>query len=283
MKVERVLVTPELAKKLLLSSPGNRSLRKHRVETYRDAMTQGEWLENGDTICLYEDGTLQDGHHRLTACVEAGVPFYTLMVTGISRSAGLTKDIGAPRTNKDNLGFLESLKPEDAGIIDGLARHVIVHDEGWESWISPGGMSMRFLTPIRVSAWFKDNKELCLESLEFSKSIIKRGNRMCPKRSVAAIHMLGCRKDQYLTEDFLSQVFLGHGISPGSTEDNLRTVLLSVAMGARKMKPNVRLLTIAKCLRSVIAGRSIKHSGNIPFRVGTDSVPFFWSSDQEGS
>lgn len=282
MKIERTLITPEFAKSLLETSPGNRSLRKHRVEALKDAMLRGEFYENGDTICLYEDGSLQDGHHRLTACVESGVSFYALVVFGISKSAALTKDLGAPRTNKDNLTFLEQMKPEDAGIIDGMARHLIVHDAGWESWPAPSGTAMKLVTPMRVSEWLKENRAQAYESMEFSKKVVRRGNRMCPKRSVAAIHALGCRVDRELTEQFLGQVFLGHDVRPGSTEDHLRTILLSVAMGSRKMIPKIRLLTIAKSLRSVLAGRGIKHLGNMTYSPARDSVPFFPSEKPEG-
>lgn len=281
MNVERILITPEIARDMLKSSPGNRTLRKHRVEALKDAMLRGEFFENGDTICLYEDKSLQDGHHRLTACVESGVSFYALVVTGISKPAALTKDTGSPRTNRDILTFREELKPEEAGIVDGMARHVIVHDNGWESWAAPSGTSAKLVTPVRVSEWLQNNRSDAFSSLEFCKEVVRRGNRMCPKRSVAAIHMLGCRVDREKTEEFLSKVFLGHEVYPGSTEDNLRTLLLAIAMGSRKMAPKVRLLTIAKSLRSVLAGRGIKHIGNMPFAPGRDSVPFFASQTLE--
>lgn len=275
MHVNRELVTPEKAALWLSTSPGNRNLRQHRVEAYRQAMLAGEWLENGDTICFYSDGGLQDGHHRLEACVKSGASFYTLVVRGLTKSAGLTKDTGAPRTNKDNLAFYENLAPEEAAIIDGLARHVIVHDQGWESWPQPGGNSMKFVTTLRVSEWLSHNKEAAIDSLHFSKNVVKRGNRMLPKKSVAAMHFLGVRQDEETACEFLSQVFLGHRIIPGSTEDHLRGILLSVAMGSRKMPPKQRMLTVAKCMRAVLAGRSIKHSSNAAFRPNSDAVPFF--------
>ena len=94
MKVEQVLITPILAQKLLDSSKGNRSIRKMRVDGYAKQMASGEWHDNGDTVRVYADGCLQDGHHRLAAIVKSGVPMRTILVTGITKEAALTVDKG---------------------------------------------------------------------------------------------------------------------------------------------------------------------------------------------
>ena len=272
---ERTLITPDLARQMLASSKGNRGIRKNKVEAYKEALLAGEWEENGDTIRFYDDGSCQDGHHRLTACVESGVAFYALVVRGLTQRAAQTVDKGAIRSNADELALHSGMAPDDARIASGIARHVIMHDLGFDSWCAPGGGSAKHLTAIRVSRWVEENRQTVVGAIEFSKRIVRKGNTMMPKAAVAALYILGSRVSEEESADFLEQVFLGYNITPGSTADHIRDTLLAAAMGGRRMPLNQRFLSTAKCMRSVLAGRTIKHKQNVTFRPSTENTPSF--------
>lgn len=272
--VERTYITPELASRFLGTSNGNRGIRRNKVDSYKSDMLQGNWFENGDSIRFYEDGSLQDGHHRLAACVESGISFYSLVVRGVTKDASKTVDKGASRSNKDELTMHHGLQPEDAGIAASMIVKIVVHDYGSDSWgHSSGGLS-KLTTATKATEFYEKNKDKIKVSIEFSKSVIGRGNTMLPKSDVAALHFLGSRVDQDVTESFLTKVFSGYGVEQGSTSDHARNILLACAMKTRRMTKKDRVYTAAKCLKTELAGRSIKHKGNASFG-SNDKTPFF--------
>ena len=273
----RVQVTPELAEALLATSPGNRGLRATKVAEFKAALLAGDWKENGDSIRIDEKGNLIDGHHRLECCIAAGVSFYTFIVTGVPCDAAKTIDKGSQRSNKDELTMHRGFTPADAGIVAGMARNVITHDMGFESWVRPPGNSSKYLYTEKLFEWVDSNLDQVAMAVEFSKEVIMRGNLMLPKSSVAALHFLSARQDKNAAESFMRQVFLGHNVTPKSTQDNLRTILLQAAMKTRKMTSRTAFLTAAKCLRSHLAGRKITSVGNAVFYDNRDNVPFFKS------
>ena len=96
--IELVTITPEIASKLLETNFNNRPINNGRVKALAKDMLMGKWEINGETIKIYEDGTLSDGQHRLSACVEANIPFKTYIVRNVSKNALTTIDCGEKRS-----------------------------------------------------------------------------------------------------------------------------------------------------------------------------------------
>lgn len=91
-------ITPAKAKEYLNTTIGNRPLSKVFVRSYADTMKQGKWLLNGVPIIFDVDGHLRDGHHRLQAVIEAGIPVKFDVCRGASSEAFTTYDCGRHRT-----------------------------------------------------------------------------------------------------------------------------------------------------------------------------------------
>lgn len=100
---ELVVMTPERASDLLKNNVGNRSVSQMAVDRLARDMTAGVFRFNGDAIRVRVDGVLADGQHRLLACVQSGVSFKTMLVTGLDREDMLTLDRGRKRSIGDNL------------------------------------------------------------------------------------------------------------------------------------------------------------------------------------
>lgn len=98
-----VTITPEIASEMLKHNVGNRKINQANVKRIAEDMLAGDYKLNGETIKIYEDGTLADGQHRLTACVLANVPFQTYIVRNIKKDVLPTIDCGKTR------GLVESL------------------------------------------------------------------------------------------------------------------------------------------------------------------------------
>ncbi|MCW3018705.1 MAG: hypothetical protein JWN10_1013 [Solirubrobacterales bacterium] len=99
--IERI--TPAKARKILRSNGHNRNLRRARVESFAEALSRGEWVLNGETIKIAEDGTLLDGQHRLEAVIAAGVSMRTVVVRALPVEAQDTVDTGRKRRLADLL------------------------------------------------------------------------------------------------------------------------------------------------------------------------------------
>lgn len=93
-----VTITPEIAERLLKSNVNNRPINTSRVKALAQDMALGKWGLNGETIKIYNDGTLADGQHRLSACVMSGVPFQTYIVRNLQKEVLPTIDCGEKRS-----------------------------------------------------------------------------------------------------------------------------------------------------------------------------------------
>lgn len=103
---EKVFVTPEMASEWLAYNDGNRRLIVNHVAALAAVLSRGEWTLNGATVKFSSSGRLLDGQHRLTACVQAGVGFWTYVVYGLDDSAFDTIDTTvAPRKASDILSI----------------------------------------------------------------------------------------------------------------------------------------------------------------------------------
>ena len=78
-------IMPESAEELLRRNlPGaNRKASLSTIIYYAHQMKAGEWPLTGQPLIFDADGKLVDGQHRLWACLLAGVPFTTFVVTDI--------------------------------------------------------------------------------------------------------------------------------------------------------------------------------------------------------
>lgn len=96
-------ITPPIARMMLDSSAGNRSMRQWYVDLLAHAMRRGEWRVTSQGIGFDVLGHLNDAHHRLSACVQAGVSFDSVVVFGLRVDAYQVIDVGMKRTTGDLL------------------------------------------------------------------------------------------------------------------------------------------------------------------------------------
>jgi hypothetical protein len=96
-------VTPDLARDWTVLNTRNRPVRYTKVAQYARDMSAGKWLLNGETIKISTDGTILDGQHRLYACMQADVPFETIVIRGLPLEAQDTIDTGMARKFADQL------------------------------------------------------------------------------------------------------------------------------------------------------------------------------------
>lgn len=100
---EVATITPEIAEQMLTANGGNRRIIRHNYAKIKDEIASGNWKVNGVPIIVSSCGKLNDGQHRLLACVETGVSFQTLVTFGVTRHSRDTVDLGSARRVSDML------------------------------------------------------------------------------------------------------------------------------------------------------------------------------------
>ena len=96
-----ILITPMIAEEWLKSSLGNRTISANVVNQYADSIKNGTWLNNGEAICIDEDGHLRNGHHRLWAVIKANKPQEFYVTTGLPAKDCVLYDRGRTRSTRD--------------------------------------------------------------------------------------------------------------------------------------------------------------------------------------
>jgi len=98
-------VTPDDARKWLNNMGYNRNLRQRVVDKYARQMEHEAWKDTGEPIHFGEDGTLQNGQHRLHAIIQCGKSLRMLIVRNVPAGAQTAMDQGPKRTGGDALGY----------------------------------------------------------------------------------------------------------------------------------------------------------------------------------
>lgn len=76
-------ITPEMASAMLAANTANRKVIASHLKRLEATFRAGEMKLNGDAIRISVSGVLLDGQHRLMACANTGIGFYTLVVRGL--------------------------------------------------------------------------------------------------------------------------------------------------------------------------------------------------------
>jgi hypothetical protein len=129
MFTERMTITPDFAAMVLekFAPPGtNRRLRRLYVAQMAREIQAGRWnVHTHQGIAFRLDGILQDGQHRLAACVESGVAIVALVTYGQPDNVFEVLDQGTARTAADLIQRAGLDVPSHNNAAS-LARQVIV-------------------------------------------------------------------------------------------------------------------------------------------------------------
>ena len=94
LKFSVVEITPKDAEVLLSKYLHNRPISRDNINKYAIQMSEGKWHLNGEAIIINDKGLTDNGYHRLAACIQAGVPFQTVLIEGVKHETWTTIDTG---------------------------------------------------------------------------------------------------------------------------------------------------------------------------------------------
>jgi len=269
----RVEITPEIAKEWLEKSKGNRSIRRGNVEPIKADIRAGDWKYNGDRIRFLPDGTLYDGHHRLTACFESGMTIVSDTFV-MDYDAKPTVDKGVSRSTADLMAMEHGVSPQKSKDVAAAIRMMTMHDNTNSSdWarVTSKVYGAEFLTEHALQRYYLTNKDDIDEAADWVHEHVKRQNTLISKSQAISFLCLASRRyGKTNAYGYLYSVVTGYGIDPGSTADHIRNALLAVKMKQRKMATSHKLYSIIKGFKSIMAGRTIKHPHNAVYRPSAE-------------
>lgn len=214
IKTEVIKITPELAAEWLQRrNVTNRPLSRRMLAMMVDDMREGRWQLTGEALIFDANGRLTNGHHRLTACIKAGVPFTSLVVRGVEPSAVFVQDTGRART----AGNMATIMDIPQGKHSTAAARILLCYEGGDFLTTyTGGVGGPTKTQI---------VEDCLSRPRFAESVL--AGRKCSEvlfcGVASACHWLFSQKDRALAEEFFHKVQTGAGMEAGDPVLMLRS------------------------------------------------------------
>jgi hypothetical protein len=261
-----VTVTPEMAMKWLdETNTKNRPVRETWVARLAADMKAGRWRgQNGEAIRFDTSGRLVDGQHRLWACTQSGMPFDTLLITGVDEEDYGTIGIGRPKSFGDFLGPVHGEK--NVYLLASMVRLVYRWQHGnldskgnVDPTIAELEITLRDHPGIRESA----NRVASMAQLK----------RILTSSFAGLIHYAGYLEGKTaMVESFLERLGSGLGLMDDDPVYHLRKFLLS----QRGIRPGYRRPTqvyiLALAIKAWTASKEEKRIKALQFRTG-DAFP----------
>lgn len=245
-------IDPETAKQYLKKNDSNRKIRKKQVQYLARQMKNNEWSLNGQGITFSSTGRLLNGQHRLLACIEAGVPFQTLVVRGVANEAFAKIDTGAPRSAADVLRSHDFHK----ATIAGAAIRLLIHMEKLDAGLPNNGWNDK-TEPHKVLAYAKRHRRLLDESLGIldteTKAVFK------PQSIFVALYLFLHRRNASKCKQFFEALAYGEKLSKRDPVYKLRQLLINQDPKKQRRNNQWRSAITIKAWNAWMNGESVEH------------------------
>jgi hypothetical protein len=195
----------------------NRHVVPSLVRRYAEDMANGNWELSGAPVVFDEHGALIDGQHRMLACIQADVPFTTVVVRGVAEQAKDVLDTGKSRTLGDLLRWREE---KNYNNLAATVRYC------WRWCINGVAMSRPVPSNRQALAWLADHPDV-RDAVELGGEFHKRGGLRVPPSVVAAFAFRASSFDAEAVEDFYQLLNTGAGHESGSGPLGFRNWVLN--------------------------------------------------------
>lgn len=253
MKTYIATITPQKAARILeRNMKNNRNVKQWQVAQLADVIKRGEWMLNGESIKIDTNGDLQDGQHRLLACVKAGKPIETVVVEGVEPECYITQNTGTKQGLRDVLKVRSVQNYAYVSTI--ISSYIFLRDYSVTSHNIGEKATNSQLYAEYLSKW-----ELYDEIASFMRKIISR-TRTMPLADIGGVITL-LIADRYYPKEKIFAFF--DMVSDYKNFDNatcvtMREVLRRDAESDRKMPKRTRMHYYYVALRHYLAGREVK-------------------------
>jgi len=276
-----VLVTPEIARELLLKNSSNRPMNESTVRWYKRQMEAGQWTISGQTISISDDGRLMDGQHRLKAVILSNksimfnisynIPFGSFVNYDSLRTRGVC-DVFA-------ISGITNYK----SISSAISRYWLLHNNnlsyagfgGTTAMTSTGGAPKRDkvkLTNFESLAVYERYKNHFDMIVPVSNRCYEKIKLFPPAQiaGIMAILIIDKNHNPDKVFSFFTQLFMNENVENESIY-NLREKLISGEIGNYKIISRLKYIFLVKCWNAFVLGKVIKKY----YFADSDVIPEF--------
>lgn len=219
--VEIRKIGAEQALQLLENNSSNRKISRANVDFIKNEMDNKNFLLNGSTIVLSENGTLLDGQHRLIAISETKHEYDLIFVVGAKDNVFQTIDTGKSRNSSDILS-IEGVK--NAKNVASTIRKTI---EEFGSKRSRNGKTWVKLSNTEVLEHYNKHKEELEETIELCGHLYNKYIKVIPVSTAAAFMILFSRQDKIKAKSFIRELYNGNKEGASNASLTLRQRLIN--------------------------------------------------------
>lgn len=226
-------ITPHKAAEWLSRNIGNRPQHSRMVPRFAQAMLDGAWRLNGESIKFAADGTLIDGQHRLLACIEAGVPFSSMVIRGLDRNVFSTLDQNTKRTASDTFSINGEVNTNTLSAACLLIRQVARKKLGYADpmRIDQAANLLKANPGIRDCTAFAVSNRCTFLSTSICAALLFLFRKSC----------------ELVGDEFMTNLIVGENLERGMPEFALREKLIDNAAQRRKF---TRVAIVKLCIKA---------------------------------
>jgi hypothetical protein len=225
---EVVNVTPGLAAFILDRNADNRGIKSTKIKQYVADMKAGHWTLNGEPIIVSQTGELNDGQHRLSALIDAGIVLPFLFVFGVTRESRTTVDQGAARGANDYLAMNGTPNSKAAA---SLTRLLIGYEEAAGNTMGNAGAVTSAQIMERV-----ENDPLIAKAASYAQAISSYAKGILSPALIGFTFYVLSKVDADEAREFMDQVCIGENIKRGDPAFAVRHALSNASETARAQK-----------------------------------------------
>jgi hypothetical protein len=254
LDLKKVLITPKLAKELLLKNNSNRRITKSFVTTYANDMREGRWKGNtAEFIKIADDGDILDGQHRLLAIIESDCSVLFDTAFNVPKSVFDVLDTGKKRSSADVFSIE---KIENYTIISATIKSYLVVSKN-NNLSSKESLTSQRLTNTMILAEYEKRPEFWQEVACFSRKNYKRFAQILPASLIGTLYSYFYDITPEQSRNFINQLCSGDDISNSSIAV-LRQALLKDKVSQRKMSFQDKFAIIIKTWNAFRLGKNYR-------------------------
>jgi len=239
------LVTPDMARVLLVKNKVNRKPSDGHVKFLAKQMVEGEFKKTGQTISISKTGVLLDGQHRLMAIILSNTPIELNFCDGLDDEIFDVLDTGKTRTTSDILSIQGYKNP---GELSSTITNLITIKNGYRA-----GQKN---TNTKNLEFINDNPELPV-----IVSICHKENRKFKSLStgaIAALYYTFSKLHHNDAETFFDKYYSGVGMNNDDVVLLLRNKLMQDAVNKKKYTSEQKLALVIVAWNVMRKGKTVK-------------------------
>lgn len=243
-----VEITPQDARDMLATSPGNRNIKSRNVRAISRDIQNGQYLLTGQPVIIDWNGHLRDGHNRLTAVINSKRPIVTLVVSNVNPESFKAMDGGTARSAAD---ILKINGHKEVTSLAATVARILEYNSGKTLGIP----DLRF-SNSDIADFVEEHPEV-VTSLRHAKAVC---HVVAPSR-IAWLHYLTSKKHKSEADAFFQDLDKGLLSSENDPVYLLRSRLLADKQTENKNRRLSAIMIYAliiKAWNARIEGRSLK-------------------------